>query len=99
MAEPKMLAWAVSLNFGEGGPLTTSVVIAPTPEAAVAIIAVNVGRQVPAEHSLHGVGVTPVSIEWLELAVKATKGQPPEGGAQVLSLVRTEGFGPNFPAS
>lgn len=97
MAEPKMLAWAVSLNFGDNGPLIVDTIVAPSPEAAVAVIAVQAGRQI-ADHPLHGIAVAPISAEWLEFAIKATKGQMPAGGAQVLSIVpRTEGFGPNFP--
>lgn len=85
--QPKMMAYAVSLNFGEGGPLLVNATLAPSPEAAVAIIAVTMMQQHHLTQPLHGVAVVPLAEAWLDLAVRATKGQLPEGGAQILSLV------------
>lgn len=84
--QPRMLAWAVSLQF-EGGPMIVNAVVAPSSEAAVAIVAVQAVQQLHIEQKLTDISFVPITTEWLEFAVKATKGQPPEGGAQVLSLV------------
>lgn len=107
--QPKMLAWAVSLKF-EGGPLIVNAVVAPSSEAAVAIVAVQAVQQLHIEHPLAGVSFVPITTEWLDFAVRSAKGQSAAGGAQVLSLVPkpepTEPkppsmpfgpFGPNFP--
>lgn len=86
MADPKMLAWAVALQF-EGGRMVVNCVLAQAPEMAAAIVAVQAVQQLGITEPLERMTFVPVEERWLDLAVKATKGQLPEGGAQVVSLV------------
>ena len=84
--QPKMLAWAVALQF-EGGRMVVNCVLAQASEMAAATVAVQAVQQLGITEPLERLSFVPVEERWLDLAVKATKGQLPEGGAQVLSLV------------
>lgn len=88
--QTKMAAYAVSLSFVDG-PMLVNTTIAPSPEAAVAIVTAGAIQQLQITQPLAGVVVAQLTPEWLDLAVRATKGMLPEGGnAQVLQLVPQE---------
>lgn len=88
MAEmPKVAAYVVALNFGEGGLLHINAALAPSPEAAAAMVTVECLRMFPGNPgTLIGVAVGKLDQGFLEVALSAAKGLPREGG-QVLSLV------------
>ena len=86
--KPALTAYAVSICFTPPqGMICVNGVVAPTPESAVAMVMHTVMRDLPKEvvTELNGIAATPLTLEWLRFAVKAT--ETGRGDGAVLSLV------------
>lgn len=89
--KPTLGAYAVSISLAPpNGVSFCNTVVAPNPEAAVAMVMHEFMRQVKPDDDLLGIAVTPISLEWLRFAVNAVETGKGEG-AQVLSLVQKPG--------
>jgi hypothetical protein len=87
---PKLHAYAVTLNFGEGGPLTTAVLLTPDAASASALAMLNMLRQAPKPITEDLLSVLAVELqpEFLRHLLRAVEGRlPASGTADVLSLV------------
>ncbi len=81
-------AYAVALSFGDGGPLSCNAVIANSPEVAAALWTLHVARLLPEEkRPLAGVIVVPLAQDFLEQALRASRGTLTGQPAQVFSFV------------
>lgn len=89
-----MTPFIVAVVFGSSpeSELHINAVIAPTSEAAAALLALEVRQHTGTEKSLTAVAVMELDRPFLETALRATQGELPETGtAQVVSLVPPRG--------
>jgi hypothetical protein len=88
MPEMTLKPYMVTLSFAEGGPLFLNALLAPTPEAATAMLATIVMREHTVTQPLMGCMAMELTPEFLRAALRAVEGKlPPDGNAQVISLV------------
>jgi len=86
-----LVAYSVALSYGTGaygtGALIVNTIVAPSPEAAVAMMTDMLYRQRIPTDTLTCVAVVPMTLEWLRWATRAVESGDPNGG-RVLSLVQ-----------
>lgn len=89
--ETALRPYMVSLAF-LSGPLFINAIMAPSPESATAMFSVMIMREYAVPQPLTGCAATELTAEFLRTALRAAEGKlPPNGEAQVLSLVPSGG--------
>lgn len=82
-----MKPYLVAVSYAPPGPLFVNAIIAPSREAAVALVVDGFARAQPPQTPLAGIFVDELTVEFLRDALAAAEGRDPAQRGQVVSLV------------